>query len=198
MGIIRVGITGGIGSGKSHLANVFRALGYPVFDCDKEAKALYDTDKQLKAELIALFGEKLYQTEDGLLDRKALGSIIFSSDKALEKVNALVHPAVRQAFSLWSKEQKKRGHKLCFLESAILFNSNLSNLLDKTLLVAANETTRLERAMQRDKVKAELIRQRMSKQMSQEKMKTLADIVINNDHNQPLLPQINSFLEEIL
>ncbi len=196
--MLSVGITGGIGSGKTHISNVFRALGYPVFDCDREAKALYDSDAELKTKLIALFGKELYDTEDGKLDRKCLGAIIFSSNKALQEVNALVHPAVRRAFIDWKGRQKERGHKLCFLESAILFNSNLSSLLDKTLLVCADESIRLQRAMVRDGASAELIRQRMAKQLSQDEMRNLADTLINNNDNQALLAQINSFLEEIL
>ncbi len=196
--MLSIGITGGIGSGKTHISNIFRALGYPVFDCDREAKALYDSDAELKSELIALFGKELYDTKDGRLDRKRLGAIIFSSDKALKEVNALVHPAVRRAFKLWQDGQRERGYKLCFLESAILFNSNLSSLLDKTLLVCADESTRLQRAMSRDGVSAELIRQRMAKQLSQDEMTNLTDSLINNNDSQPLLVQINYFLEENL
>ncbi len=196
--MLSIGITGGIGSGKTHISAIFKALGYPIFDCDREAKALYDTDAELKAKLIALFGKELYETEDGRLDRQLLGNIIFSSDKALKEVNALVHPAVRRAFVLWRSKQEELGHKLCFLESAILFDSKLSSLLDRNILVYADETARLRRAMARDGVSATLIRQRMAKQMSQEEMKTLADITIYNNDNQPLLRQINKFLEEIL
>ncbi len=195
--MISVGITGGIGSGKTLVSQIFRALDYPVFDCDREAKRLYDTDQSLKEDLIKLFGQGLYNTPSGQIDRKKLATIIFSSDTALKEVNALVHPAVRRAFISWKDLQMERGHKLCFLESAILFNSNLPSLLDKTLLVCADEAIRLERAMQRDGVGEELIRERMACQMPQREMELLADILIDNNGKTALLPQINNFLEEI-
>ncbi len=196
--MLSIGITGGIGSGKTLVSNIFKALGYPVFDCDREAKALYDTDVELKDAMLDLFGAELYDTSSALLNRKRLGEIIFSSEKALQEVNALVHPAVRRAFKAWKEKQEKLGHKLCFLESAILFNSNLSSLLDKTLLVCADEDVRLKRAMLRDNVDAELIRKRMAYQMSQNEMLVWADILIHNNGKEALLPQINEVLEEIL
>ncbi len=196
--MLSVGITGGIGSGKSYVAEVLRALSYPVFDCDREAKLLYDNDEVLKQEVVRLFGEELYQTEDGTLDRKRLGTIIFSSEEALKAVNALVHPAVRRAFKHFQERHRALGAKLCFLESAILFNSDLDKMLDKVLLVDADDETRLGRAMQRDNASLEQIKERMACQMSQEEMLNRSNFVINNCDNLAILPQINRFLEQIL
>ncbi len=178
--MISLGITGGIGSGKSVVADIFRSLAYPVFDCDKVAKNLYDEDAELKAELIQLLGQRLYDTPSSKLDRKALASIIFSSQESLKQINALVHPAVQRAFLSWQKEQKDRGFQLCCLESAILLQGGLKRLLDKIILVKADDDLRLERATLRDGVRQEQIRQRMACQMPQSRMEQEVDFVINN------------------
>ncbi len=193
-----IGITGGIGSGKTVISDILRALGYSVFDCDKEAKKLYDDDEELKSEVIRLFGKELYQNPTGKLDRKALSELIFSSGESRKQINALVHPAVRRAFKAWAERQKLRGCQLCFLESAILFQSDLREMLDKTLLVEADDALRLKRASQRDGVDEALIRQRMACQMPQNEMKKQADYIINNNEGQAILPQLNEFLKQIL
>ncbi len=193
-----VGITGGIGSGKTLISDILRALGFPVFDCDKEAKRLYDEDEELKGEVIRYFGAEVYETPTGKLDRKLLAERIFSSDEARGQINALVHPAVRRAFKLWVEQQKIKGHQLCFLESAILFQSGLAEMLDKTLLVEADDALRLKRASQRDGVDEALIRERMACQMPQAEQKKRADYIINNNLGQAVLPQINEFLKQIL
>ncbi len=188
-----VGITGGIGSGKSLVSTIFRAYGYAVYDSDYEAKQIYERDEELKAQLIAEWGCELYNTADGRLNRKRLAEIIFSSDEARARVNQLVHPAVARHFLQW-REALALENKLCFVESAILLQCELQELVDAILLVSAEENLRLERAVQRDKVSVEAIKQRIRSQLSDEEMRKKADFVIFNDRNQALIPQINNFL----
>ena len=123
--ILTLGITGGIGSGKSYVASLLSERGIPVYDTDSRAKALYDEDSTLRQELIQLFGSQLYRTADGRLDRQALAKIIFGDREALAKVNALVHPAVRRDFLHWREGLLTEDMRLCALESALLLDAGL-------------------------------------------------------------------------
>lgn len=198
--MLTLGVTGGIGAGKSVVCRMLETLGIPVYDTDREAKLLYDRDPSLKASMISLFGDELYNTPSGCIDRRRLAELIFSSSKALAQVEALVHPAVREDFARWREAipQGTHGHSLCALESALLLSSPmLGAMVDRSLVVVAPSEVRITRAMNRDKVSREDILARMAKQLPQEQMMIEADYLIYNDNVKPLLPQLYHLLEEL-
>ncbi len=184
---IKVGITGGIGSGKTTVCHIFRLLGVPVFEADTVAKNLYDTNSELKSGLIKLFGEDIYQPDD-ILNRKKLGALIFSNDLHLKKVNELVHPAVREEFEKWLKIHKNSPYIIH--EAAILFESGFYKLMDFSIIVTAPENERIKRVMLRDGVTETMVRNRMAKQWSEEKKQKLADLVLQNDNKNLIIPEI--------
>lgn len=195
--ILTLGITGGIGSGKSYVASLLSERGIPVYDTDSRAKALYDEDRTLRQELIQLFGSQLYRTADGRLDRQALAKIIFGDREALAKVNALVHPAVRRDFLHWREGLLTEDMRLCALESALLLDAGLEAYADYSIAVVASDTLRLERAMQRDGVPQEAIRSRMAHQLPQQEMIRRCDYTIYNEPPHDLEEQIDDILTEI-
>ncbi len=194
MRMIAIGITGGIGSGKSVVASILKSYGYPVFDCDRVAKELYDTDAELKAELISTFGEGLYQTPDTKLNRQALAQIIFNDAEALTQINNLVHPRVRALFEVWRAMMSERGYGICFIESAILLQAGLDKMLSAVVMVDAPEELRVVRVMRRDGAEASAVKQRINKQISSEDLIRSVNFVIENDEKQALLPQIEQLL----
>ncbi len=184
---IKVGITGGIGSGKSVVCNVFKLLGVPVFEADDAAKKLYLTSNEVKTGLIQLFGENIY-TPEGIPDRKKLASIIFNSDIQMAKVNELVHPFVRKEFENWKKFHRNVPYVIH--EAAILFESGFYKMMDFTVLVVAPEKDRIARVMARDGVTEQMVRKRMQKQWSDEKTQKLAGKVLVNDNKNLVIPEI--------
>lgn len=183
---ITVGITGGIGSGKSTICDFFKLLGAPVFEADVEAKKLMTCNAEIKTGLIDLFGSSIY-TQNGTLDRKKLAGIIFSDKLQLEKVNALVHPIVRSEFRKWTDNQTAA---YVVHEAAILFESGFYKMMDFTILVSAPEDIRIKRVAKRDKVNAEQVKERMNKQWTDEQKRPLADVeFITNDMNL-IIPRI--------
>ena len=196
-GIYTLGVTGGIGSGKSYIARLLEERGIPVYDTDSRAKALYDTDEELREAMISLCGAGIY-APSGLLDRKALASLIFADRSLLEQVNALVHPAVRRDFVAWREGLSAEGKRLCALESALLLDAGLDAYTDGVLAVLADDTLRLQRAMMRDGVGEEAIRARMQHQMSQVELAQRADFLIYNDEAHPLIPQLDSLFDKLL
>ena len=190
-GAFTVGITGGIGSGKSTIAELFKLLGYPVYSADIRSKWLMDNDPDIKAQLIATFGKEVYP---GKLDRAALANIIFNDEEALAKVNAIAHPAVEKDFLQWRSEQNT---SIVFKEAAILFESGSYKSVDKTICVVAPEVIRVKRVMQRDGVSAKQVQERIANQWTDEKKMALADYVIYADDNQLAIPQALSILEQI-
>ena len=195
--ILTLGLTGGIGSGKSYVSRLLEGAGLPVYDSDRRAKELYDEDTQLRQGVQELCGWDVYDTETGRLDRALLASRIFADPRLLQQVNALVHPAVRQDFQRWRREQLKAGAVLCALESALLLDSGLRHCVDRVGVVAASEALRLERAMARDGVEAEAIRQRMARQRPQEQLIAEADHVLYNEPDSDLEAQVSSLLASL-
>lgn len=187
--MIKLGITGGIGSGKSVVADLFRLYGVPVYIADLEAKKLTNTSPVIHKQLTALFGNDLY-TETGL-DTRKLASYIFNNPQQLQAVNRIIHPEVGRHYAAWANQQKGG---LCAIESAILFESGFDALVDKTLTVFTDEALRIRRAAERDKTSVEAIRQRMKHQMPDELKKERADFVIYNNHHTPLIPQVYALL----
>lgn len=194
--MVTLGITGGIGSGKSIVSKILRLKKIPVYDADTEAKRIMVEDPLVVEGLIGLLGASVI-TSDGELDRKYIAGKIFGNSVLLEAVNLLVHPAVGRDFVRWADEQQKRGVSLVAFESAILFEANMRGVLNKVLLVTAPEEVRVERVVARDGVTVEQVRARMNHQMGEEEKKLLSDFVIYNDGGHAVLPQINKMLAQL-
>jgi len=184
--MIKVGITGGIGSGKSTVCKVFRVLGIPVFEADTTARQVMNTDTELRKKLIGLFGSTVYQS-DQTIDRKYLAGIVFTNPSLLGQLNEMVHPVVRKAFEEWCLIQHS---PYVIHEAAILFESGFYKMMDKTITVATNEAERIERVAKRDRLTVEQVRQRMRNQWSDEEKIKLADFIIGNNDRELIIPQI--------
>jgi len=182
----KTGVTGGIGSGKTLICQVFEKLGVPVFYADQQARQIYDEDAQVKEAMIEYFGSGLYGPSG--LRRDLLASKIFNDPEALRQVNSLVHPAVKRRFLQWCDQQK--GAAYVIEEAAILFETGSHKDLDHTILVYAPEQIRVQRVMKRDGVDEEAVRARMAHQMSDEKKIDQAGSVIYNDGSRLVIPQI--------
>jgi dephospho-CoA kinase len=182
---IKVGITGGIGSGKSTVCGVFKTIGIPIFEADQVAKKLMNENREIRKTLTGWFGEELYTS--GVLNRKMLSGLIFNNTELLEKVNALIHPLVRETFLQWSEEQTT---PYSVYEAAILFESGFYRLMDFTILVSAPEHLRIERVIERDKITAEEVVARMKNQWSDDEKRKLASTEIINDNKNLIVPLI--------
>lgn len=181
-----VGITGGIGSGKSTVCNIFRVLGIPVYEADAEAKKLYDLP-EVVSELKKVFGGH-YFSKSGELDKRKFADLIFNDDTALKKINDIVHPYVKKRFREWKKAHNDKPYVL--KEAAILFESGSDKGCDKVITVTAPENIRLQRVMMRDQRTADQVKKIMGKQLSdQEKIKR-SDFIIVNDEKSLVVPQV--------
>lgn len=191
--MIRVGITGGIGSGKTMVCKIFQRLGVPVFFADDEAKIILNEDSEIKAQLQQMYGKDIY-TKTGI-NKAKLASLIFNNSNELEKINKLIHPKVRNRFFDWTS--KHTTHPYVIEEAAILFESGAYKDLDINVLVHAPEELRIKRVMERDQVGRENVVSRMRNQMREEEKMKLADKIINNDGEQMIIPQVLSIDEQI-
>ena len=183
----KVGITGGIGSGKTTVCKIFELLSIPIYYADDKAKELIVKNEDLKAKIIETFGEESY-LEDGSYNRAYIANIVFSDKKELEKLNHIVHPAMYQDGIDWHNAQE--GVPYTLKEAAILFESKGHLQMDKSILVVAPEDIRIERVMKRDKTTVEAIKARIDKQLPDAEKIKLADFIILNDGKAPLVPQI--------
>lgn len=188
-----VGLTGGIGSGKTTAAQIFKSLGVPLFLADEESKKLIDSDAKLQASLVDLMGSELLT--DGKINRPYMASLIFSDAQLLQKVNALIHPAVGDAFKAWYHRQ---NFSYVIREAAILYESASHQDCDAVIVVSAPEALRLERVKARSGESEEQIRKRMSKQWPAEKKEALADYIIRNDGHEMLIPQVLKIHERLI
>lgn len=191
-----IGITGGIGSGKSVVSRVLRLKGYSVYDCDLEAKRIMDTSADVLTALNARFGDEVCPPE-GPISRPALASRVFSDESHRLWLNTLVHRLVRVDLLQWKEKMEKSGNNPCFVESAIMASSGLASLCDEVWIVTAPDNVRLRRAMARDHSSEEKIRTRIEAQMSEEKTLSSLGVKIlriDNSEFRPLLPQISSIL----
>lgn len=182
----KTGVTGGIGSGKTLVCQVFEKLGVPVFYADQQARRIYDEDDQVKEAMIEYFGRGIYGPSG--LRKDLLASKIFHDPEALQQVNNLVHPAVKRRFLHWCEQQKKAAYVI--EEAAILFETGSHKDLDHTILVYAPEEVRVQRVMKRDGVDQETVRARMAHQMNDENKIDQAGFVIYNDESRLVIPQI--------
>ena len=185
----RIGITGGIGAGKSLVAEIIKAMDYPVYNSDERAKELTDSNPKIKEGLIHLFGEEIYQNDK--LNKFALAQAIFSDESLREKVNALIHPIVREDLNLWSLAQ---NNSLVFNESAILFETGSFKNFDAIILVYAPEELRIKRIMKRDNCSENEVLKRMNSQFSDEEKYQLTEFRVLNDEQTPLLVQVEKII----
>ena len=191
--MIKTGITGGIGSGKTTVCRIFESLGIPVYYADICAKQLMNTDADLKESLMEMFGKDLYI--EGTLDRKKLSGIIFNNKEYLEAVNSLVHPAVARDFIRWCDRQSAA---YILEETAILFESGMAGRFEKTILVTAPESLRVKRVCDRDHVEASAVYERMKNQWTDERKIPLADYIIYNDDIHMLIPQVIAIHRDLI
>ena len=185
----KIGITGGIGSGKSVVAELLRLHGVPVYIADEESKRLTASSPVIHEQLTALLGPDIY-TEQGL-NKPLLANYIFGDPTIRQKVNQIIHPEVNRDFEAWCVRQQR---PLCAIESAILFESGFNRIVDDCLMVYAPLDIRIERASLRDHASHEAILKRINSQMPDEEKCKLADYIILNDGKSPLLPQVEKFL----
>jgi dephospho-CoA kinase len=186
--MLKIGITGSIGAGKSTVAGIFKVLGVPVFDADAIAKSILNSDPALREQIIAAFGSETYK--NGLLDRKYLATLVFSNPDELAKLNALVHPATIKAADTWAKHWEKQGSPYIVKEAALLFEAGTNIGLDFIIGVTAPEDLRIARVMARDHVTREEVLKRMQHQLDDTKKMERCDIVIDNNEKALLIPQV--------
>lgn len=190
---IKIGLTGGIGSGKSVVAHLLETMRIPVYISDAESKKLTAENEEIKRELIGILGEELYK--NGSLNKSLLASYIFSDPKHAQQVNQIIHPYVRLDFERWAS--KYICCEFVALESAILIEAGFNNEVDTIVMVYAPEELRLQRVVERDSSPIELIRKRMQCQMSDEEKMEYADYIIYNDGVNPLIPQLEMIFMEL-
>jgi len=191
---IVVGITGGIGSGKTFVCQILESMSYPVFYSDQEAKSILITDLEVRKQIVDLFGNESY-LKNNTLNREFLASKIFNDKELLIKMNAIVHPAVRRHFNNWVTQQESN---IVFNEAAIIFEIGNAKYYDSVILVKASKETKIERIQKRDDSSRKDIEKRMNNQWSDERKSELADFSINNNENVMLLSQINEILNSLI
>jgi dephospho-CoA kinase len=184
---LKIGITGGIGSGKTTVCRIFEALGIPVYYADSRAKWLMVNDRQLINSIKNLLGTRAY-LPDGSLNRSYISQLVFNDQSLLSQLNALVHPAVAEDTLKWHNEQREVPYTL--KEAALLFESGSHLHLDKIIAVTAPEPLRIQRVMQRDDVSEAQVRSRIDKQMPEAEKIARADYIIYNDGQQLIVPQV--------
>lgn len=188
---MRIGITGGIGSGKSTVGQVLIRMGYPLYEADSRAKWLIEHDVQLAASIAQLMGPQTYN--DGHYNRAYVAQRVFGQPSLLQQLNALVHPAVAADFEHWASTQPG----MVFLEAAILFESQFDRLVHRTIAVSAPEHVRIERVMLRDGAVRQDVEARMQAQMPPKELVCRANFCVNNDGQSLIVPQIISILQQL-
>lgn len=189
-----VGITGGIGGGKSTLSDRLMHAGYAVYNSDMRARILQQENRDLVKAIKQLLGDDAY-TASGELNRPLIASRVFNDTSLLDALNKLVHPVVRADLSQWIYSHQTEA--IVFVESAIMYESGLVGLMDKVILMTASEDVRVSRVMKRDHVSAEQVRARMKHQMADEKKMKMADYVIFSDDNLPLIEKMERVLQAL-
>ncbi|MEO1487370.1 MAG: dephospho-CoA kinase [Bacteroidota bacterium] len=191
--MMRIGLTGGIGSGKSTVANMFRDLAVPVYDSDERAKVLMNQSETLRKDITVLFGESAYVNNG--LNRPWIAQQVFGNVALLEQLNGLVHPAVREDFILWSEAQTT---PYIIQETALIFENNMEAYYDGIILVTAPKTIREERVMARDGVTREKVQQRMAHQLEDEIKRGKSQFIIENTTLEDTLKQVRKIHKELL
>ena len=192
--MLKIGLTGGIGSGKTTVAKVLEVLGVPVYYADEAAKELMHSNELLKQQLIFHFGADTY-FQDGQLNRKHLASIVFNHKEKLELLNSLVHPVTIADAQEWFSKQRS---PYVIKEAALLFESGSAEGLDYIICVTAPAAVRIKRVMDRDAVSADEVKRRMANQIDETLKMKLCDFVLRNNEQELLLPQVTALHEELI
>jgi dephospho-CoA kinase len=191
--MLRIGLTGGIGSGKTTVARIFQSLGIPVYSSDTEAKRLMRENKDIQQAITTALGADLFQ--DGLPDTRKIASIVFQDKNALEKLNQIIHPATIEDAKRWMAQQQA---PYLIKESALLFESGAAEGLDLVIGVYAPKAVRIQRVMTREKIDREAVLARMRRQIDEGLKKRLCDRILYNEEQQPLLQQVLDLHQEFL
>jgi len=190
---LKLGVTGGIGSGKTSVCRVFGVLGIPVFSADPEAQIIMNYDESIISGINEIAGKDLYP--DGILDKEGLAALIFNDPAKLSTVNALVHPVVLRHFNEWAGKQTA---PYVIMEAAILFESGAASLVDRVATVIAPKEERISRVIKRNKLSREQVSERIRNQMSDAERIKRSDYIINNSENEMIIPVILGIHEDIL
>ena len=188
-----VGITGGIGSGKSTLSKRFREAGFAVYDTDSAARRLQNENAAIREQISALFGSVAYT--DNVLNRKYIAGIVFKQPELLQKLNAIVHPAVRADFKMWAEQHK--SEKVLFLECAILFQGEFHKLVDKIILVTAPQAIRIQRVVKRDGFSESQVLERINNQLTDAEMAAKSDLIIDTGITDVNQLDVSEFLSKL-
>jgi len=190
--MIKVGITGNIGSGKSYICDIFESHGIPVFYSDSETKELY-YDSDIKRLIINRFGKAIYK-EDGTLNKALMSKMLFGDEENLRFIEATLYPALFQRFDEWCERQKSA---FVLFESAILFEKDLTNRFDKIVFISAPESIRIQRVMARDKCAEDVVRERIRLQWSDEVKAPKADFVMVHDGNDDVEKEVENIISRL-
>lgn len=191
--VMKLAITGSIGSGKSVVSRMMNVLGVPVYDCDSNAKRLMVNDEFIVSELKRMFGDDCYE-DDGTLNRQYIASCIFTDKQNIKRVNSLVHPVVKRDFESWSTKQDSN---VVAVETAILYESGIVESVDKVLVVWAEKETAIKRTIERSGMSRLQVENRLKNQMSTDDLLLLSDYSLYNDGDEPLLPQVIELVEQL-
>lgn len=190
-----IGITGGIGAGKSTVSTICKHLGFKVYNSDQRAKEIVSEDPIIKKKLISFFGNNIYK--NGVLDRKFLSDKIFNDKSSLEQINSIIHPAVKKDFNSWVINNS--NEKILFKESALLLESGAYKELDKIILIVSDKNLRVSRVLNRDQNRSKKeIESIIDKQIDEVDAIKYADIVIDNNHKKMLLPSVIKEIEKLI
>ena len=190
-----IGITGGIGAGKSTVSTICKHLGFKVYNSDQRAKEIVSEDSIIKKKLISFFGNNIYK--NGVLDRKFLSDKIFNDKSSLEQINSIIHPAVKKDFNSWVINNS--NEKILFKESALLLESGAYKELDKIILIVSDKNLRVSRVLNRDQNRSKKeIESIIDKQIDEVEAIKYADIVIDNNHKKMLLPSVIKEIEKLI
>ena len=190
-----IGITGGIGAGKSTVSTICKHLGFKVYNSDQRAKEIVSEDSIIKKKLISFFGNNVYK--NGVFDRKFLSDKIFNDKSSLQQINSIIHPAVKKDFNCWVTNNS--NEKILFKESALLFESGAYKELDKIILIVSDKNLRVSRVLNRDQKRSKKeIESIIDKQIQEAEAIKYADIVIDNNHKKMLLPSVIREIEKLM
>jgi dephospho-CoA kinase len=190
-----IGITGGIGAGKSTVSTICKHLGFKVYNSDQRAKEIVSEDPIIKKKLISFFGNNIYK--NGVLDRKFLSDKIFNDKSSLEQINSIIHPSVKKDFNSWVINNS--NEKILFKESALLLESGAYKELDKIILIVSDKNLRVSRVLNRDQNRSKKeIESIIDKQIDEVDAIKYADIVIDNNHKKMLLPSVIKEIEKLI
>lgn len=192
--MIKIGITGGIGSGKSTVAKLLNVLNYPVYSSDSRAKVLLHEKKEIHKAIREAFGDEVFDDADNP-SRALLADLVFKNEDLLKKLNAIIHPAVRNDFNEWIKNQNSA---LIFKEAAIIFEHGLEKELDAVWVIDAPVQVRVNRVMKRSGLSEQQVHHRMNNQLNAEQLRQKANLIINNDDEHALIPQVIHALNSLL